>query len=152
MSESAVTTSPIPSLLRQLVLFGAVGGVGFVVDAGVFNVLRATFFAPEHLAGGAIAAKAVSTLLAILVNWIGNRTLTFRRARRGAVATAQEGLRFGVASGAGALATVLCLFVSHDILHLTSLLADNLSANVLGLGVGSAVRFVLHRSWVFRAA
>jgi putative flippase GtrA len=152
MSESAVTTSPIPSLLRQLVLFGAVGGIGFVVDAGVFNVLRATFFAPEHLAGGAIAAKAVSTLLAILVNWIGNRTLTFRRARRGAVATAQEGLRFGVASGAGALATVLCLFVSHDILHLTSLLADNLSANVLGLGVGSAVRFVLYRSWVFRVS
>jgi putative flippase GtrA len=152
MSESAVTTSPIPSLQRQLVLFGAVGGVGFVVDAGVFNLLRATIFAPEHLAGGAIAAKAASTVLAILVNWIGNRTLTFRRARRGAVATAQEGLRFGVASGAGALATLLCLFVSHDILHLTSLLADNLSANVLGLGVGSAVRFVLYRSWVFRVS
>jgi putative flippase GtrA len=150
MSESAVRTSPVPALLRQLVLFGLVGGVGFLVDAGVFNLLRATLFSPEHVAGGAVAAKAVSTTLAIVVNWIGNRTLAFRGARRGVAATAREGLRFGVASAAGAFATLLCLFISHDILHLTSLLADNLSANVLGLGVGSVVRFVLYRNWVFR--
>jgi hypothetical protein len=45
-----------------------------------------------------------------------------------------------------------CLYVSHYVLGMTSPLADNVSANVIGLGLGSAVRFVLYRQWVYSPA
>ena len=34
-------------------------------------------------------------------------------------------------------------------MHLTSALADTVSANVVGLVLGSAIRFVLYRYWVY---
>ncbi len=42
-----------------------------------------------------------------------------------------------------------CLWISHYLLGYTSLLADNVSSNVIGLFLGSAFRFVLYRHWVF---
>src|ERR1700712_3514576 len=60
-------------LFTQLARFGIVGAVGFVVDFGVFNLLRLTVFTPEQVHAGPVYAKVVSTALAILVNWIGNR-------------------------------------------------------------------------------
>jgi putative flippase GtrA len=35
------------------------------------------------------------------------------------------------------------------VLNLTSLLADNISGNIIGLGLGTIVRFVLYRYWVW---
>jgi putative flippase GtrA len=43
-----------------------------------------------------------------------------------------------------------CLFASHYALGLTSMLADNVSANVVGLGLGTVVRYKLCDTWVFR--
>ncbi|MDP2014193.1 MAG: GtrA family protein, partial [Actinomycetota bacterium] len=44
-----------------------------------------------------------------------------------------------------------CLYISHYVLGLTSALADNLSANVIGLGLGTLFRFWSYRKWVFPA-
>ena len=56
----------------------------------------------------------------------------------------------GLRALAGQVARSLgCLAASHYLMHLTSPLADNISANVVGLGLGSAVRFVAYRKWVF---
>ena len=139
-------------MLRQAVLFLAVGGVGFVVDVGVFNVLRATVLAPAYVPGGAIWAKIISLTLAIAVNWIGNRTIAFRRVRhRGdGEAIAREAIDFLVASLLGSAVALLCLAISHYGLQLTSATADNISANVVGLALGTALRFALYRGWVFR--
>jgi len=167
--------SPLRRLVKQGLSFLAVGGVGFVIDIGVFNLLRATVLDPAHVAGGALWAKAISVSLAIAVNWIGNRFWTFgdeRRARAaersaareraGAVgsgasggtgtAVAGEAARFVVASLLGSGISLLCLFVSHDLMHFTSALADNLSANFIGLGLGTLLRFALYRLWVFAPA
>jgi hypothetical protein len=65
---------------------------------------------------------------------------------------AREAVEFAVVSIAGSLVTLGCLAVSHYLMHLTSPLADNISANVVGLGIGSAVRFVAYRGWVFAAS
>lgn len=43
-----------------------------------------------------------------------------------------------------------CLWVSHYVLGYTSLLADNISSNVIGLALGTVFRFWLYREWVFR--
>jgi dolichol-phosphate mannosyltransferase len=143
-------TSRTGRLARQGVGFLAVGGVGFLVDVGVFNLLRATVLAPEHVAGGALWAKVVSVTIAIGVNWIGNRQLAFRHERRRTGhGVAREALEFLAASLLGSAVALACLAISHDVLGLTSAVADNVSANVVGLVLGTMLRFVLYRSWVF---
>jgi|RhiMetStandDraft_4_1073278.scaffolds.fasta_scaffold431193_1 putative flippase GtrA len=135
------------SIAAQAVRFAMVGGIGFVVDVGLFNLLRA--HGPEGIHGWAIAAKTVAVVAAIAVNWIGNRVWTFRsRTRR--TDTAREAVEFFIASVAGSLVALACLGVSHYGLHLTSAFADNISANVVGLVLGSLLRFVAYRQWVFR--
>ena len=135
------------ALGRQLLSFGLVGGVGLVVDIVVFNALRTTVLSPVSVHGGPIIAKAISTLLAIAGNWVGNRLWTFRTRRRQDVV--REGVEFAVVSVSGMLLAVGCLWVSHYLLGYTSLLADNVSSNVVGLALGATFRFVLYRWWVF---
>jgi putative flippase GtrA len=145
VSEHAVgIPSRFRTLLRQGIAFLAVGGVGFLVDVGVFNALRATVLSPEHIANGELWAKAVSVTLAIAVNWIGNRTFAFRGERR-------TGPRRVVAL-LGSVVSLLCLVVSHDLMGLRTAADDNISANVIGLGLGTVLRFALYRLWVFRPA
>lgn len=134
-------------LLQQFARFGVVGGVGLVVDFGVFNLLRATVFDPDRIHEGPVFAKIISTVLAIIVNWIGNRTWTFREHRGPQLW--REGVEFGIVSVGGMLIGLLCLFVSHYVLGYTSVLADNISSNVIGLALGTAFRFALYRLWVF---
>lgn len=134
-------------LLLQFTRFGLVGGVGLVIDFGVFNLLRATIFNPDHIHEGPVFAKIVSTVLAIIVNWIGNRFWTFREHRGRQLV--REGIEFGVVSVGGLLIGLFCLFLSHYVLGYTSLLADNISSNVIGLALGTAFRFSLYRLWVF---
>jgi len=132
----------------QLARFGVVGGFGFVLDVGVFNLLRLTVLAPEHVHGGPVIAKTISTLVAILANWLGNRYWTFSAERSDR--SLREGVEFLVASIVGMAVGVGCLWVSHYVLHLTTVLDDNLASNVVGVLLGAVVRFWLYRSWVYR--
>ncbi|MGL5911505.1 MAG: GtrA family protein, partial [Phycicoccus sp.] len=75
--------SSLHPVVRQLVKFGMVGGAGFVVDVGGFNLLR--------FAGGEgplydypLTAKVASGAAATVVSWLGNRYWTFRHTRRDA--------------------------------------------------------------------
>jgi putative flippase GtrA len=135
------------SLTRQVLAFALVGGIGLVIDLAVFNLLRATLLSPAHVHSGPVIAKVISTSLAIVANWLGNRFLTFRsETPRNA---AKEGVEFVVVSVAGMGIAVGCLVVSHYLLGFRSVLADNLATNVVGLGLGSAFRFAMYRWWVF---
>ncbi|WP_349898117.1 GtrA family protein [Parafrigoribacterium soli] len=138
------------AFLRELISFGLVGGVGLVVDIVVFNALRTTVLSPTVMHGGPILAKVISTSLAITCNWVGNRLWTYRDRRRSDVV--REGIEFAVVSGAGMAIAVGCLWISHYLLGYTSLLADNVATNVVGLALGTAFRFALYRWWVFGAS
>ncbi len=144
---SAVETPPLPRLLPQALRFALVGGVGFLVDVALFNLLRLTVLSPEVLAEGPVLAKVASTSVAIIVNWLGSRYWSFRLERRRPAA--REGLEFLAASLLGMGAAVACLVISREVLGFTSVLADNIASNVVGLAVGSALRFALYRWWVF---
>ena len=137
------------ALAAQLVRFGLVGGIGFVIDAGIFNLLRVTMLSPAAVPHGPIYAKIISTIVAIAFNWIGNRYWTFRDNRKQRVA--REAFQFALVSAGGLLIGLGCLWASHYLLGFTSLLADNISANVIGLALGTAFRFWLYRVWVFRS-
>lgn len=136
------------ALVTQLLRFAAVGGVGLVVDVAVFNILRVTILSPENLHEGPVIAKVISTSIAIVVNWLGNRYWTFGPHRR--PQALREGIEFALVSIGGMLIGLACLWVSHYVLGYTSLLADNVSSNVIGLALGTLFRFWLYRTWVFR--
>lgn len=147
MSRLAPSTLRFGTLVTQLARFGLVGTVGLVVDVGVFNLLRVTVLSPESLHEGPVLAKVISTSLAIVANWLGNRYWTFHREQR--ARPVGEGLRFALVSGAAMIIPLSCLWVSHYALGFTSVLADNVSSNVVGLALGMVFRFWLYRVWVF---
>ena len=133
---------------HQLMRFGLVGIAGLVVDVGGFNVLR--FAGGEGpLYGYPLTAKVISTALGIVVAWLGHRYWTFSQGRR--LRIHHEFLMFvGVCLGGMAI-TLGCLGVSHYVLGLTGAIADNISANVVGLGLATAFRFWAMRTHVFGA-
>lgn len=135
------------TLLPQLARFGAVGLVGLVVDVALFNILRVTVLDPAVIAEGPVIAKIISTSVAIAVNWLGSRYWTFRLENRRPAA--REAVEFAFVSVGGMLIAVGCLVVSRYVLGYTSLLADNVASNVVGLALGSVFRFTLYRAWVF---
>ena len=134
-------------LLGYFVKFGVVGLVGVGVDVGIFNLLRLGDGDGALWINGAIGAKVVSTSVAIVTNWLGNRYWTFRHERHKHVI--REFIEFVVASLIGMGLTLLCLWISHYWLGFTTLLDDNISANVVGLALGTLARFVLYRFWVW---
>lgn len=138
----------MPVLVTQLARFGAVGLIGLVVDVALFNLLRVTVLDPAVIAEGPIIAKTISTSVAIVVNWVGSRYWTFRLERRRPAG--REVLEFALVSIGGLLIAVACLAISRYVFGFTSLLADNIASNVVGLALGSAFRFVFYRGWVFR--
>jgi putative flippase GtrA len=154
MSTKPTTDAPATSLFARIwqqvlvyaLKFGAVGLVGFAVDLGLFNLLILG-------AGGEgwwthpVGAKFLSTCAAILVNWIGNRYWTFRNDRHRHVA--REFVEFVTASLAGMAVTLAFVWFTYDVLGFQSVLASNISANVIGLALGTLVRFVLYRFWVW---
>lgn len=130
-------------LLPELGSFGAVGAIAFVVDVGVFNLLRITL-----LPDSPITAKIASVAVATLVAWIGHRSLTFRG--RGTHPVPREAVLFAGTNLVGMGIAAGCLGFSHYVLGLTSPLADNIAANVVGLALGTAFRYIVYRTIVFR--
>jgi len=133
-------------LIRESLKFLTVGGVGLVVDLLVFNALL--------YAGGdgplnhkPLTAKTISVVAATLVTYTGNRVWTFRqRARTG---FAREYVLFFLLNGVGLGIALCCLGISRYVLGLSGPLADNMAANLIGLGLGTLFRFWSYRRWVF---
>ncbi|MET0989154.1 MAG: GtrA family protein [Glaciihabitans sp.] len=138
------------TLLRYALKFGVVGLLGYVVDVTIFNALRLGaaedpgqvlwYHAP-------LGAKFISVSVATLVTWFGNRYWTFREHRRQNFLL--ELLEFAVIAAIGLGISLFCLWVSHYVLGFTSLVADNISANVIGLVIATAFRFLAYRYWVY---
>lgn len=136
----------VDRLWHEVAKFGVVGLFAFVIDVGLFNLLR--------FAGGEgpmydkpLTAKVVSVAVATTFSYFGNRYWTFRH--RGRTSFHREYLLFFVLNGVGMLIAVGCLWISHYLLGFTSPLADNISANVVGLVLGTLFRFWSYRRWVF---
>jgi putative flippase GtrA len=127
-------------LVRELMKFGVVGGVAFVVDIGVFNLLLNATDKP-------LTSKTLSTVVATTVAYLGNRHWTFRRRNRSGVR--REYTLFFLLNGVGLLIALACLATSHYLLDFTSRLADNIAANVVGLALGTSFRFWSYRRFVF---
>ena len=128
-------------LYREMIKFGVVGAVSFVVDVGLMNVLRHTVMEDRPT-----GAKVVSASVATAVAWIGNRAWTFRH-RRNRPAHHEAGLFF-LTNGVALLIGAGTIALSHYGLGLTTLAADNV-ANIVGIAFGTLFRFWAYRRWVF---
>ena len=136
------------SLFGEVARFGAVGVVALAVDVLGFNLLR--FAGGEGpLYDRPLTAKILSVTASTTVAYIGNRLWTFRHQRSSAVAVHREFALFVLFSAIALGIAVACLAISHYALGLTSPLADNIAANVVGLGLATAFRFWSYRRWVF---
>lgn len=138
--------SRLRHLVHELAKFGIIGSVALVVDLGIFNALLfAGGEGPLH--GHPLTAKTVSVTVATTVAYFGNRHWTFRH--RGRSGVRREYVLFFLLNGIGLAIALTCLATSHYLLDLTSPLADNVAANVVGLGLGTAFRFWSYRRYVF---
>jgi putative flippase GtrA len=130
---------------RRVLTFLGVGAAGYVVDVLAFNWLRAQ----PGLAGmDPTVSKVLAVGAAMVVTYLGNRVLTWRGSAW-ATERRREIALFIVFNLIGLAISVAVLVLSHDVLGLTSRLADNVSANVIGLGLGTAFRYWSYRAFVF---
>jgi putative flippase GtrA len=128
----------------EVARFLSVGAVAFVVDLGLFNLLR---FGPGHLLEGKpITAKVISVAAATFVAWLGNRHWTF--AEHATPQRGRELLVFGLINVLCAAIPIVTLAFSHYTLDLVSPAADNVST-VIGIGIGTVLRYIGYKRWVF---
>ena len=135
-------------LLTEILRFLAVGGVATAVSVLGFNAL-----VHGALIGGApmrhqpIAAYVLVNAAGGLIAYLGLWLWAF--SHREVEDQVQGIVRFFALGVATMAIPVLFLTVSRYGFGLTGPWADNLSANVLGLGVSTAVRFWVFRRYVF---
>jgi putative flippase GtrA len=129
-------------LVKELSAFGVVGAICFVIDIGLFQL----FYDVVEL--GAVVAKLLSSCVSITVAYIGHRYWSFsHRARTGVrreylIFTLINGLTLGLG-----LATVAV--VRYPLGQESALVLQ--AANIASIAVGTVIRFVTYRRWVFPA-
>ncbi len=138
----------IDVLIREMLKFGMVGAVAFVIDLGGYNLL---VFGPGQIFGAEnldkpLTARVISASVATVVAWLGNRLWTFRH-RRNRQAHHELAL-FVFFNVVAMVIAVVCLGFSRYVLDLHSQLADNV-ANIVGIGFGTLFRFWAYRKFVF---
>ena len=60
------------------------------------------------------------------------------------------GLDDFLVNAGGLLIAMACLWFSHYVLGFRSALADNISANVIGVGLGNIFRYLMYRTVIYR--
>jgi putative flippase GtrA len=129
-------------LVKELTGFGVVGSCAFVLDLSLFQLLYA------GLGAGAVTAKLWSTLVSMTFAYAGHRYWSFaHRARTG---LSREYLLFTLVNGVTLLLGLAIVWTVSGPLGQSSALVLQ-AANVGSIAVGTAVRFLAYRRWVFPA-
>lgn len=116
--------------MSQVLRFGIVGGLAFVVDAGVLWLLVRAGASPY-------AARAASIAVAIVVTWWLNRRVTFRTANR------PSWREFGAYVAQSLAGAVVNYAIYSGVLWAGGPIW---AALVLGTGIASAFNFVRYRA------
>ncbi|SMX74219.1 GtrA family protein [Brevibacterium linens] len=139
--------------LRRLAVeafkFLTVGGLGYIVDVGLSNLLAYGLGPiPALLEGSPIKSKIVSTILAMVVVWLCNRLWTY--GDRTTSSNMRGVVLFVAVNLAGMIITVIPLGVTWYLLDMRDQLTYNISTNVIGIGLAMVFRFYAYRTWVFK--
>ncbi|MGV9878440.1 GtrA family protein [Streptomyces sp. NPDC003006] len=140
----APSPGPGPARLRRLSLelakFGVVGGSGVAVNLVVFNFLL------HGLGSGPMTSTVLASCVAMGTNYLGFRFFAYRdRASR----TKRQIALFFVFSGIGVVMESLLFYAAYHGADMSGPLGSNL-AKALSIGLASAFRFLVYRTWVFQ--
>ncbi|MBT2404543.1 MULTISPECIES: GtrA family protein [unclassified Streptomyces] len=132
----------VRGLAREVAKFGAVGGLGVLVNLGVFNLIRSTTDLQV------VRASVIATMVAIATNYLGFRYFAYRdRAQSGRTRELALFVAF----------SVIGLVIENGVLYTATYgfgwdtpLATNVF-KFLGIGVATVFRFWSYRTWVFKA-
>jgi putative flippase GtrA len=129
-------------LYAEIAKFGIVGATAAVIDLGGAAGLHG-------VAGlGPLTAKVISTLVATVYSYLGNRFWAFRD--RANHSLPREWLVFFALNGVGLLIALSAIAVTEYGLGIHSQLSYN-AAQILGTGLATLFRFWAYRKWVFLA-
>ena len=135
-------------LVGEVVRFLAVGGLATLVSVLGFNALaHGLLIRGAPMRDQPVAAYIVANVVAGLAAYLGLRLWAF--SHRDVSGPAAGAVRFFALGAVTMLIPTVCLAVSRYVLGLSGPWADNLSANVLGLALGTATRFWVFRRYVF---
>lgn len=137
-------------LAHEAAKFLAVGGIATLVAFVLFNALVhgvPGVWSPGFMNDWPLPAYAIANLVGMLVSYRGSRSWAFRH--REVTGPTGGRLAYLVINTVTMGIPLACLAVSRYLLDLDSALADNVAANVIGLGLGTAARFFLFRRFVF---
>ena len=133
-------------LRTELGKFFGVGLIAYLVAVGGFNLLVHLDSAP--LKSKPLTASILSGALSILVAYFGNRHWTWKERQRSGAS--REITLFFIINLISLSFTIICLAISRYILGFDSAVADNISANIIGVGIGTLFRFWSYRTIVFK--
>jgi putative flippase GtrA len=126
---------------REVAKFGVVGAFGFIVNFIVFLCCRQLF----ALEPG--RSSVVSTSVAILFNYVGNRFWTY--SHRESAARGREFVLYLVLSGVGMIVELAPVMVVNYVLHINSTWTDIVAKFGFGLPLATLFRLFAYRTWVF---
>ena len=137
--------------LASTLKFLAVGGLVFLLDAAMYNLL--VFWHPTQgwgqglMHGSPLPAKVLTIAAASCLTYLGNRLWTFGdRPRPDATRSIMLFILINVIASGLQLS---CLGFSRYALGLDSLLADNISGTLIGQIVSTSFRYVTYGRFVF---
>ncbi|RDI61734.1 putative flippase GtrA [Nocardia pseudobrasiliensis] len=141
--------SKVVAAVRKGGAFLVVGAIGFLVDAGTYNLL--VFAGGEGpLYHAPLPAKIIAIGVATVVTYFGNKWWTFADKKGGSAA--REYLLYAVFNVAAIGLQLGCLGFSRYVLHLSTPLSDNISGTLIGQMVAVAFRYWAYGKFVFTGA
>lgn len=132
---------------REGIRFMLVGAAATLVSTTAFNLLVHGPSGSSALSDRPLTAFALANLVGMVVSYSGTRVWAFRG--RTAVGVGQGLPAFIAINLVSWTVPLTCLAITRYVFGLDDPVADNLSANVVGLGLGMAVRFWALRRAVF---
>lgn len=130
------------NLLKELSAFGVVGAACFVLDLGLFQFLYG------HLGVGAVTAKLASTLVSMTVAYVAHRYWSFAHRQR--IGVGREYVLFAAINGVTlVLGLAVVALVRYPLGQDSALVLQ--VANVASIGLGTVIRYLSYKRWVFPA-
>jgi putative flippase GtrA len=129
-------------LAKELGAFGVVGAACFLLDVALFHLLYAV------VGADAVLAKLLATLVSMTAAYVGHRYWSFsHRARTG---LRREYLLFAAVNGATlCMGLAIVAFVRYPLGQESALVLQ--AANIASICLGTVIRYLSYRTWVFPA-